>query len=82
MSNDLPYEFKVDSEILMYQDISQTCNLAPLDLGVRRLDFLGQPLRRLSQRLEAPQDRFTGLGVVKKIVVASNRIAVDAIDAL
>lgn len=56
--------------------------LVPLDLRVRRLHLLGEPLRGLGQGLEAPQDRFAGLGVVEEIAASRGRVASDAIDTL
>lgn len=81
VSNDFPYEFQIDSEILVDQDVSQTCDLAPFDLRVRSLDLLGEPLRELGQGLQAPQDRFAGLGVVEENIASGGRVASDAIDA-
>ena len=64
---DVPDDIRVDTEIVMDQDIAHACDIRPLDLRVLGAQLERQFLHRLTDNLEAADDGTAVRGVLQQL---------------
>src|ERR1022692_3196979 len=79
--NNLPNTFEVYSQVIMDQNVSESRNGPPVNLGMKRSQAIADPLRGLGKGLEIAQNRILNHFRLAKGLLAALAIPIYALDA-
>lgn len=72
--DNFPNTVEIYSQIVMYQNVSESRNRPPVDLGMKGLQMIADALRGFGESLEIAQN-----GVLDKFRLAEGRLAIFAV---
>ena len=79
--NYIPYNWQIDAEILMNENVTQPCNLTPIDLRFILLYLLRQFSCGLTDDLKVSDDGVLGFSVLcESLFVLVRQVCSDLVD--